>query len=1087
MNLPVEIKRNAASPAGGTAAIGLLRAIALDPSDIQARLALAHHVARNGDAAEAAELFHDVLAMAPTNAAARAGLGQALISLGRLDEAADELERALAVEDRNLNALLGRARLRLLEGVLDKAWEDLEWRWQAPGLARPEGLGITWDGSPLDNAGILLWAEQRLDDSIQLARYAAKVAARGGRVVLSVPEPLVALMAGLDGIVHVVASGKPLPRDVPIEYNASLFDLPRLFATTIETIPAEIPYLTAPDPRPRITAPPGAVLKIGLAWANGRPDWSIPLTELMALFAMPDVAFFSLQLGPQAQDCFKLAHPSLITDLAPSISDFADMAARIAEMDLVVTVDGPAAHIAGALGKPALVLLPHAPDWRWMLERGDSPWYPSLTLLRQNRRGEWSDVVAAAEREIHALADQAATRRAEDARGHMGAKAAMRIMLTDHLLPGDVFIDIGAADGTFTLDAASHASGDVRVLALEAKRLDAAMLADTIAISGLEESAEVLPVAVAGRTAPVVVAKRARHGRTVFPLPEWVNGHSQSVAVDTLISDRPDLANRRMVVRIGTRTSEAEVLDGLWEALATQRAAVIVFEHREGAHAAEMLGQAGYTLHCFPSEIAGGPVKAFAGQPGPVLALAMGVAPAECYGDIDDPASPAALAKAHDDGMRLADEGMKKLLEGERNEAGRLLAQALAADPANVQANAGMGVLLRYSGRAAAAAACWKRALAGGFETGIATNLANALRDMNRLDEARALLDRVMSIQGADPGALHARAMIEFRRGRAVRALDLLEQCDSVAPGNVTQYEIAVAALKSGKLARGLADMAHRPAPPGLPPAPEGTAEWNGERLNARIILVRDEGESIDTILLSRYVHEIGRQGGLVMIECVPETARLMATLPGVEAAIPRGEALPPTDLVVALPDVPRLIGTNSRKAPPRDVPYLGLPDGMSPHAFPDDGRLNVGIVWAGRARDSSVPLKHLLGLAANPALRLHSLQQGPACGDLDIMGAHGFIEDLGSGCQDLAEIAALIAGLDIVVASDCVVAHLAAAMAKPTWVLLGRESSWHWVDGREDSVWYPTMRVFRQDEAGSWDRATARVARGLAAMANAR
>lgn len=1068
-----------------TTALALRRAIALAPSDAGHRLALAQNVARSGDAAEAAELFHHVLAMEPANAAAHAGLAQALISLGRLGEAEDELERALALEEENLTARLGRARLRLLQGAMDKAWDDFEWRWQSPGLARPEGFGETWDGSPLDGAAILLWAEQRLEDSIQLARYVPKVAAMGGRVVLVVPAPLVSLMKGLDGAAHVVASGAALPAGLRIAHNASLFDLPRLFATTVTSIPADIPYLNVPDDRPRIAAPPGAVLKVGLAWGSGRPTSSIPLTQLMPWFAMPDVAFFSLQIGPQALDSFKLAHPSLITGLSSTISDFADMAARIAEMDLVVTVDGSVAHIAGALGKPALVLLPHAPDWRWMLGRDDSPWYPSLTLIRQDRPGDWRRALSTAERRIHALADEAASQRAEAARSHMGAKAAMRIMLEKHIQGGDAFIDIGAADGTFTLDAASHPSGDVRVLAIEAKRLDAEMLSDTVAITGLEDMVEIIPAPVASRSSPVVVAKRARHGRTVFPLPEWVAGRSQTVAVDMLINDRPELADRRLVLRIGTKTSEAEVLEGLWEALATQRAAVIVFEHHKGAQAAEMLGRAGYSLHRFPSDIAGGPVKPFDGQPGPVLALASGLSPADAYGDVDDPTSPAALAKAHDDAIRLTAQGTDKLVAGERNEAARLLGQALAADPANTQANANMGILLRYSGRAAAAAACWKRALAGGFEAGIAVNLANVLRDMNCLDEALALLSRILDAEPTHSGALYAQAMIERKRGNAERSLALLEQCETVSPGSVPRYELAIAAIKAGGLARGLAELAHRPIPPDLPPAPDGVAEWNGERLNAQTILVRDEGDAIDTILLSRYIHQVGRQGGLVSVECVPEAARLMANLPGVEAAIPRGEALPATDFVVALPDLPRLIGTTSRTAPPRDVPYIGLPETMSPRRFPDDGLLNVGIVWAGRRQDSLVPLRSLLDLAANPALRLYSLQQGPRIDDLSTMDSQPFIEDLGSSCTDLADMAAIIAGLDVVVATDSVQAHLAAAMAKPTWVLLAQGSTWHWVEGREDSVWYPTMRVFRQDETGGWDNALTRIARTAAAMAS--
>ncbi|HSV29157.1 MAG TPA: tetratricopeptide repeat protein, partial [Candidatus Omnitrophota bacterium] len=824
----------------------------------------------------AADLYLDILAIAPSSPAAHAGLGQALIGLQRLEEAEDQLERALGMDDENVVARLGRARLRLLEGDFPTALEDLEWRWQAPGQTRPEPPGDSWDGGPLDGKGILLWAEQGIDDTIQLARFVPRVAAMGGRVVLAVPAALVPLMRGLDGVAHVVASGDRLP--IRVEVNASLFDLPRLFGTSLSTIPADIPYLAPPAPA-AIAAPPSALLKVGLAWGNGRRGWSVPFGQLTPLLGLSGVAYFGLQLGPHAKDIAAMAHPALVTDLSPTIGDWADMAARIAEMDVVVTVDGAVAHIAGALGKPVLLMLPFAPDWRWMLEREDSPWYPSIRLVRQDRPDDWLGVVTRVMMDIEARVAAEAGRRAEAMRVHSGPRAALRAMLAGHLLPGDAFVDIGAGDGTFTLDAAAHPSGDVRVLAIEAKRHEADMLADTIAISGAEELVEVVAVPVAGRAMPAVVAKVPRGGRTVFPLPEWVDARTQTVAADSLLADRPHLAERRLIVRIGTKTEEGEVLDGLWEALITHRAAVVLFEHRDGAVAADMLTQAGYRLFRFPSDLAGGPVKPFAGQPGPVLALASGTEPAAAYGDIGDPASPAALATARHDAAQLAAEGTRRMLAGDTGEAARLLTRALAIDPVNVQANTNMGALLRRSGRAEAAAACWQRALAAGAGTGVRANLANVLRELGHGDEAEALFLQILEAEPTNAALLYSLALLERERGRARESLALMERAETLHPSTLPGGEMAVALLKAGNLARGMADMAHRTLPD-LPPAPAGAVEWNGERLDARTILVRDEGDVIDTIMLARYVHQVGRQGGLVTVECVPEAARLMETLP---------------------------------------------------------------------------------------------------------------------------------------------------------------------------------------------------------------
>ncbi|MEW5728187.1 MAG: tetratricopeptide repeat protein, partial [Pseudomonadota bacterium] len=642
----------------------LSRVVALDPARVEARQQLADMTAREGDLAGAVDQYHDILAIAPDSAAAHAGLGQALIGLGRLAEAEDQLERALVMDDDNVVARLGRARLRLLEGDFASAWEDFEWRWQVPGRPRPDAPGEPWDGGPLEGRAILLWAEAGLEDTIQMARYVPAVAAMGGKVVLAVPAPMVALFEGLDGAAHVVASGAPLP--VRVELNASLIDLPRLFGTTLATVPVAIPYLEPPARRriPIVTAPT-THLRVGLAWAGARPDWSMPFTAVAPLLGRPDIAVFGLQTGRMAEDARRLAHPALITDLAPTISDFADMAARIAELDVVVTVDGVVAHIAAAMGKPVLLMLSAAADWRWLQDREDSPWYPTLRVVRQDRTGDWTGVVTRVLMDLEARAAAEAQRRSESLRAHTGPKAAMRTLLAGHLRAGDAFVDVGAGDGTFTLDAAAHPTGDVRVLAIEAKRADAEMLADTIAISGADEVVEVVAEPVAGRSTPAVVAKVPRRGRTVFPLPDWVDARAQTVAVDSLLADRPHLSDRRLVIRIGTRTSESEVLDGLWEALVTQRAAVVLFEHREGAAAADMLAQSGYSLWRFPTELAGGPVQAYAGETGPVLALASGIEPVACYGDLSDRLSPASLANARIEAATLAADGTRAMVAGD--------------------------------------------------------------------------------------------------------------------------------------------------------------------------------------------------------------------------------------------------------------------------------------------------------------------------------------------------------------------------------------------------------------------------------------
>ncbi|MBC7906017.1 MAG: tetratricopeptide repeat protein [Rhodospirillaceae bacterium] len=1053
----------------------LRRAMALAPDNIEARQDLADLLARRDDLAGAVDLYQDILAMAPAYAAAHSGLGQALIGLGRLDEAEDQLERALVMDSENPLAHMGRARLHLLEGNFPAAWEDLEWRWPLAGRSRPQPPGEAWNGSAdLTGQTILLWAEQGIGEVIHLLRHVARVAQTGAQVVLGVPATLAPLAAGMDGVARVVVSGQPVPSDLTIHYNASLADLPRLFGTSLTSIPPA-PYLTVPPGRqPKISAPATTMVKVGLVWSGSRH--TIPMGQLAPLLSMPGIAVFGLQTGPRARDIAELAHPSLIADLSYTIANTADLAGRLAEMDVVITVDGPAAHLAGALGVPVWVLLPMAPDWRWMMDRDDSPYYGSAKLFRQSRPDNWNGPIQRVCAALREKIADAKARRDQAARALSGGRATARAFLAAHLTAGDLLVDVGSGDGTHALDAAAHASGDIKVLAVEARTSEAGILADTMAIAGAEDAVEIVLAALAATAGPAVIAQTPRPGRTVFPLPHWVRAPVATTTLDAVLEARPDLAERRLILNLGAKGAEADVLAGL-----SAEPALVVFKHRHNSMVADHLAEAGYGLYRFPDDLAAGPVVRFAGQECTVLALAPGLEPVAIYGDTTDPTSPAAMAHARALAARLAGQGSHALVAGQLNQAGELFARALAADPGNVEANANLGGLLRRIGRGDAAAACWGRALAGGAGASVRANLANVLRELGYLLAAESEFLAALTAEPDNAHFLYGLGLLEGERGRAKEALALFERAEHLAPNTVPRRDYAGALLKSGNLARGMAELAHRPAP-ALPPV--DAPVWDGTRLDARTILVRDEGDAIDTLMLSRFIPQVARQGGLVIVECVPEATRLMGNLPGVEQAVARGEPLPQADFTINLLDVPRLIGTTSRTTPPRDVPYLHLPDEVAPHTFPDDHRLRVGIAWAGRPTDTAVPLPALLRLAADPAITLVSLQRGPRAADLDKTGARTFVDDLGKDCTDLADSAAIMAGLDLIIAADTSEAHLAGAMGKPVWVLLPQTCDWRWVDGREDSVWYPTMRVFRQATDGTWTRAIARMAEAAGAMA---
>ncbi|KAA1054966.1 tetratricopeptide repeat protein [Azospirillum argentinense] len=352
------------------------------------------------------------LALQPDHRNALSGLANRLRDQREIAASLRLHDRAIRLEPASAEARWNRSLARLLAGDLTGGWEDYEARWGVADFpTRPRGLPQPlWSGEGIAGQTILLHEEQGRGDAIQFVRYAPLVAARGARVLLEVGADLVPLFRGLPGVERVFARGEALPA---FDWQCPLLSLPRAFATRLETIPAAVPYLSA-DPA-RIGAWRGRLagkgLTVGLVWAGnpqfaGDRERSPGLAALASLLAVPGCRFFGLQLGSGHDELARRAMPPSFTDLAPQIRDFADTAAIMASLDLVVSSCTAPAHLAGALGVPLWVLLSHAPDWRWLLDRADSPWYPTARLFRQPRPGDWATAVgevaaALAERAAH--------------------------------------------------------------------------------------------------------------------------------------------------------------------------------------------------------------------------------------------------------------------------------------------------------------------------------------------------------------------------------------------------------------------------------------------------------------------------------------------------------------------------------------------------------------------------------------------------------------------------------------------------------------------------------------------------------------
>jgi tetratricopeptide (TPR) repeat protein len=430
----------------------LQRGAALLPGEAEAHIQLGVALLRLDRNAEAAEHFERALAIRPDAAEVLTNYGVALAAMGRTQQALENFRRALSLNggapDTHLNIgvvhkMLGRydqarlhldlalalqsgnsnaeSELALLElalGNFKQGWPLYEARFRVPALAIPaRNFDVPrWDGTqPLAGKTLLVHAEQGLGDTLQFCRYLPRLAARGATVVFEVMPTLKALMGTLSGGIRVMARGEPVP---PIDFHCPLLSLPLAFNTDLATIPAEVPYLSADPQRiaywaQRVAGLSG--LKVGIAW-QGNPDverliWargrSIPLAALAPLAELPGLSLVSLQKGAGAEQLPEVPFRHRVLDLGPEFDSgpdaFVDAAAVMPSLDLVICSDTSIAHLAGALARPVWTLLHASPDWRWLLGRPDSPWYPSMRLFRQSGGG-WGEVVGAAAAELASLA-----------------------------------------------------------------------------------------------------------------------------------------------------------------------------------------------------------------------------------------------------------------------------------------------------------------------------------------------------------------------------------------------------------------------------------------------------------------------------------------------------------------------------------------------------------------------------------------------------------------------------------------------------------------------------------------------------------
>ena len=909
------------------AEVALKRSLSLRPGDHAVRLQWAGLLLEQGKLQEALAEYKALQKATPQESLTHSGVGQALIGLGRIDEGLTHLEHALKCNPDNLDAHLGLARGYLLKGDFVDGWREYEWRRHRTDKKKPRIDGVEWDGSNPQGKTILVYSEQGFGDTIQFLRYLPVLAQRGARVVVICQKSLASLVARVEGVAAADCVWRPLPA---YDYFVPLLSLPHKLGLGDKPIPAQTPYLVS-HKKAQLPRPPlGTRLRVGLIWAGSstHPDddnRSVGLEALLPLAGIPGVRLYSLQHGPRAADAAKLAHPALIKDFSKHLKDFADTAAVINQLDLVITVDSAVAHLAGALGKPVWVMIPAIPDFRWQTKRSDSPWYPTMRLFRQATDGDWQCTINSMTDQLRALTAKAPLCEPEPVtvvarsvftkpdgkprftmtaprqflndpgvgflmrweRAGVGYEYATRALLDAHLKPDDLFIDIGAHWGIMTLQAATlyagvakagkkkNKSDPTRVLAFEPAPHNAVHLKRWLEENNVANHVDVVEAAVSDRAGQGGLRPESTMGHSLVRTDE---GNIRVVTVDDELKKRPALANRRVIVKIDVEGHEPEVIAGMKDLLASGRVAMVIWER--GGEYSKPEGQErlkalraqfdalGFTAWHFEAEDKAGALKPFVDnrQSQNVFEFAPGLKPMAYYGDprpppVKQPADP--QFDIAEQAQALREAGTKAWTAKKGARALELYGEAAGLDSRHKDLYNNLGVMLTGTGRQAAKLAAYRRAYAmSPDDPGIMSNLGNALREEGQMEEAKTLYDRALALAPANPEIIYNAGLLYRDDGYPEKALALFEKTLAIKPDNKDcLWDRALVLLQSGDYAKGMPLYETRWGIERAYKRKIPLTRWDGSPLEGRSIYLQDEQGFGDVMQFARFIPELKKHG----------------------------------------------------------------------------------------------------------------------------------------------------------------------------------------------------------------------------------
>jgi tetratricopeptide (TPR) repeat protein len=686
------------------------------------------------------------------------------------------------------------------------------------------------------------------------------------------------------------------------------------------------------------------LFRVGLAWygSSGNKDnenRSCPLAAFEPLFDLKGVVFYSLQIGDGSDQLDNLPDSMKVVDLTGCIHDYADSAALIENLDLVISVCTSVAHLAGAINRPVWTLLHFASDWRWLLERNDSPWYPSMRLFRQTAPGDWAGVIARVKDE---LAQMFETPGFHNQRG-------VTLMLKGDLAGAELAFSHAVALDQMSAEAYCNRGAALHAL----DRLDEAL-----------------------------------------------------ICYQTALVRQPDFQ----------------------QALFNMGNTYISLNRPEDAQV------------CYEREIELNPNF---------------VAAHLCLGEV---------------GKRLQNFTLARTA----------FEQAATLDPNSAEAFQGVAEIMQAEEHFEDAIANYRRALELKPESTFALNMmGTAYQSIERLDEAEKCYRQALDFMPDQPSVFNNLAVVLNAEGRLEEAVEVYRHLLDLDPDYADgHWNLAVALLAKGAYSEGWREFEWRfrkvnPVPLRLFSQPL----WDGSRLSGKTILLHAEQGFGDTIQFARYAPLVAQRGGKVIIECqTPALREVLHSLEGVSQVVVAGETLPYFDFHLPLMSLPLVFDTTLESIPCK-IPYLAADPQKAEtwrRRVGESSRFKVGLVWYAKQsqvlnRKRSCPLRLFSPLWNVEGVEFYTLQIGVGTEQLEYFSASHQIIDLTRDITSFADTAAFISNLDLVISIDTAVAHLAGALGAKTWVILPFVAEWRWLCQREDSPWYPTLRLFRQPSQGDW------------------